>query len=77
MPTLQNVAIVLKGLNIAKVFRNKEGHSVTPVHLFDPSNYRDVEACLNEIYKQVFGETLAVRFPVSPREKPCTADRGL
>lgn len=70
LSALQNGNIVLRGLRVAKVFRNKEGHSVTPVHLFAPSNYRDIEASLSEVYEQVFDETLAVRFSVAVGEKP-------
>jgi len=32
---------VIKGLKIAKVFRNKEGHSVTLWHDYNPENYAD------------------------------------
>jgi hypothetical protein len=43
--------VVRKGLRIAKVFRNKEGHVVTPAHTFDQSNYRDIEVSLTLIYR--------------------------
>jgi hypothetical protein len=51
LSALQNDEIVIRGLRIAKVFRNKEGHSVTPAHLFEPSNYKDIEAlrCLARV----------------------------
>ncbi|MEW8074180.1 MAG: hypothetical protein AB2826_27625 [Candidatus Thiodiazotropha sp.] len=35
-----------KGLKIAKVFRNKEGHAVTVFHDYNPQNYRDIEDSL-------------------------------
>jgi len=52
--------IVDKGLRIAKVFRNKEGHSISLVHKYDPQNYRDIEECLRLLYKQVFNEDLSL-----------------
>jgi hypothetical protein len=61
--------VVRKGLRIAKVFRNKEGHVVTPAHTFDQSNYRNIEASLTLIYQVAFGQTLTVRFSVAPNEK--------
>ena len=53
---------VLRGLKVAKVFRNKEGHVVTGRHVFRPSNYRDIEFALGEVYRQGFGQNLTVRF---------------
>jgi hypothetical protein len=58
----------LKGLNIAKVFRNKEGHVVTRAHDFDRANYRDIQVSLVLLYEQAFQERLAVRFSVEPDE---------
>ena len=49
-----------RGLAIAKVFRNKEGHSVCESHHFDASNYRDIEAALVCLYKSAFNESLDV-----------------
>jgi hypothetical protein len=57
-----------RGLRIAKVFRNKEGHTVLPTHQFDPSNYRDIEASLTIIYDRAFGENLRARFSVAQGE---------
>jgi hypothetical protein len=59
---------VLRGLRIAKVFRNKEGHVVLPSHTFAPSNYRDIETALVALYSGSFQETLEVRFSVEPNE---------
>jgi hypothetical protein len=66
---LPHPGVVRKGLRIAKVFRNKEGHVVTSAHTFDQSNYRDIEASLTLIYRVAFGQTLTVRFSVAPNEK--------
>ncbi len=61
--------VVLKGLKIAKVFRNKEGHVVTCTHTFDDSNYRDIEAALAMLYKDAFNQTLNVRFSMEDDEQ--------
>jgi hypothetical protein len=66
--TLQNSELTLKGLKIAKVFRNKEGHAVTAAHVFDPSNYKDVAASLVELYRDAFAERLVVQFSLAPNE---------
>lgn len=59
----------LKGLRIAKVFRNKEGHGVTSTHTFDASNYTDIAASLSALYGEAFGERLSVRFAMAPNER--------
>ena len=59
----------LKGLKIAKVFRNKEGHVVTGAHAYDPGNYRDIEASLIMLYEVAFGERLVVRFSIEEDEE--------
>lgn len=61
--------VILKGLRIAKVFRNKEGHVVTPTHTFKVSNYRDIEAALVALYEHAFGERLRAQFSLAA-EKP-------
>jgi hypothetical protein len=61
--------LVLDGMRIAKVFRNKEGHVVTRSHTFDPSSYRAIEAALVEIYANAFSEALTVRFSFAVGEK--------
>lgn len=65
---LSNKDVTLKGLNIAKVFRNKEGHTVTKSHVFDRSNYSDIEKSLTLLYSDAFDETLEVRFSMARRE---------
>lgn len=49
---------IIKGLKIAKVFRNKEGHSVTLWHDYDSGNYQDIENSIVIIYEKIFGEKL-------------------
>jgi hypothetical protein len=66
---LQHKDLTLKGLKIAKVFRNKEGHGVTTTHTFIASNYTDIAASLSSIYRIAFGEILSVRFSMAPSEK--------
>jgi len=61
---------VLRGLRIAQVFRNKEGHVVTPRHAYVASNYRDIESTLRGLYRVGFGETLEVRFSLGRNEEP-------
>lgn len=60
---------VTRGLQIAKVFRNKEGHVVLPTHNFDSSNYGDIEVALVTLYSCCFHETLVVQFSVASGEK--------
>ena len=47
-----------KGLRIAQVFRNKEGHVVVLWHKPDRQNYTDIENSITEIYKTGFNENL-------------------
>ena len=54
-----------KGLKISKVFRNKEGHVVVPLHPFEPQNYIDIEISLIGIYKNSFNEDLQLTFSVA------------
>jgi len=66
---LRNKASTLKGLKIAKVFRNKEGHGVTCTHVFDPTNYTDIALSLVDLYRDAFGEKLSVQFSLAPSEQ--------
>jgi hypothetical protein len=68
--SLNHDKTILRGLKIAKVFRNKEGHVVTSSHAFDPSNYRDIESAISELYRAAFDEILKVQFSLTPNEKP-------
>jgi hypothetical protein len=65
---LQKKDSTIKGLQIAKVFRNKEGHVVTRDHKFDSSNYTDIASSLVDLYRDAFGETLSVRFSMARNE---------
>jgi hypothetical protein len=65
---LRDRELVSKGLRIAMVFRNKEGHVVTSTHEFDPSNYTDIAVALTSLYQDAFGEKLSVRFSLAPGE---------
>jgi hypothetical protein len=47
-----------KGLNIAKVFRNKEGHVVSLYHNYNLTNYEDIETSIISIYKKIFNRKL-------------------
>ena len=72
--------VIDRGLRIAKVFRNKEAHIVTPKHAFKATSYRQIESALRELYRQGFNESLGVRFSLGPtdlarwRTVPCTTD---
>lgn len=66
---LQKKDLTLKGLKIAKVFRNKEGHGVTCTHVFDASNYADIASSLIQLYHDVFEERLSVQFSLAPNQR--------
>jgi hypothetical protein len=69
VPAIGQLGGAERGLLIAKVFRNKEGHGVFPRHKFDAQDYRDVETALVDLYARAFGQTLQVRFSMQPGEK--------
>jgi hypothetical protein len=69
VPVIGKLGQLERGLRIAKVFRNKEGHGVLPKHTFDPQDYRDVESALAGLYSRGFGQTLRVQFSLEPNEK--------
>ncbi|MCB0705662.1 MAG: hypothetical protein KDC34_10150 [Saprospiraceae bacterium] len=60
---------LLKGLKIAKVFRNKEGHVATLWHSYKEENYSDIEYSIKEVYKKGFGETLKFQISFEEDEK--------
>ena len=68
--SLNNKEAIVRGLRIARVFRNKEAHIVTPKHAFKVSSYRQIEAALRELYRQGFNESLWVRFSLGPTDQP-------
>jgi hypothetical protein len=67
---MKEISAAMRGLRIAKVFRNKEGHVVYPSHEFDSSNYRDIETSWTRLYANVFNERLDVRVSLEPNEQP-------
>jgi hypothetical protein len=69
VPVIGQLGPLSRGLRIAKVFRNKEGHVVLARHTFDQTNYDDLEATLVALYARGFGETLKVRFSLVAGEK--------
>lgn len=66
----EDLRMVKKGLNVAKVFRNKEGHVAVKTHSFDPQNFFDVEKAIIAIYKFGFGQELDFRVSMKSKEKP-------
>lgn len=58
-----------RGLKIAKVFRNKEGHVILPKHTPRDANYRDIERALGALYQQAFNQDLNIRISFRPNEK--------
>lgn len=62
-------AKIKRGLNICKVFRNKEGHVSVSKQSFDPKNYSDIEFSIIEIYKICFDEKLIFQISMEPNEK--------
>lgn len=60
-----------RGLNIAKVFRNKEGHVVSLYHDYDNTNYSDIEYSIISIYKKIFNRKLEFKISME------TNDNGL
>jgi len=58
-----------EGLKIARVFRNKEAHSVLEAHVFDATTYRTVEAALKVVYRDAFEEHLRVTISMAKNER--------
>lgn len=69
VPAIGKLGQLERGLRIAMVFRNKEGHGVLPRHTYDAQDYRDVENALVGVYERGFGLTLGVRFSLGRNEK--------
>ncbi len=67
--TLSQINEIIKGLKIAKVFRNKEAHTVVYWHKFNPMDYSAIETCLSELYSQGFAQKLTIQFSVAKNEK--------
>jgi len=58
-----------KGLKIAKLFRNKEGHAVSVFHDCNPDNYREFESSLVLLYQKALHETLSIYSAFGKGEK--------
>ncbi|MBZ9572375.1 hypothetical protein KJA15_03530 [Patescibacteria group bacterium] len=58
---IKHLKEIQKGLNIAKVFRNKEGHSSTLWHKYEPQNYIDIEHAIQYLYDEGFHEKLDIK----------------
>ena len=67
--TFSDEDTIKKGLKIAKVFRNKEGHVVVLWHKPDRQNYTDVENSIMAIYNEGFNETLEYKISFMDGEK--------
>jgi hypothetical protein len=66
--TFSDQSIFIRGMKIAKVFRNKEGHVAVYSHSFEDSNYTDIENALVQIYNEGFNEQLNLQFSVRSGE---------
>lgn len=61
---------IVKGLKIAKVFRNKEGHVVTVRHSYASENYIDIERAVIDFYMIYFQQTLNFKISMESNQKP-------
>jgi hypothetical protein len=66
----KDLSTVKKGLNIAKVFRNKEGHVAVKTHAYDSQNFSDIESSVIAVYKFGFKEELEFRISMESKEEP-------
>lgn len=66
--TFKNHTNVIRGLKVAKVFRNKEGHIAVLWHKFDPSNYSYIEDAVISIYSEVFLQELSFQISMERNE---------
>ncbi len=64
-----NHQTLVRGLKVAKVFRNKEGHVAVFWHEFDHQNYLDIAASLKILYEEGFNEHLRLRISVARNER--------
>lgn len=65
----EDIKSLKHGLNIAKVFRNKEGHVATLWHDFDPENYTAIEVSVKQLYKEIFEIDLDFQISMERNEK--------
>ena len=74
--TLHDEPLTLEGLRIARVFRNKEAHSVTDAHTFDPQTYRVIESSLRALYRDAFAEELSIKITMTKHDKAVWKIKG-
>lgn len=67
--TIEDWSKVKHGLDILKVFRNKEGHIASLWHKYEPQNYIDIEYSITQIYKVVFKEVLILNISMEANQK--------
>lgn len=67
--SFEDIKSLKYGLNIAKVFRNKEGHVATLWHDFDPENYTAIEVSVKQLYKEIFEVDLDFQISMERNEK--------
>lgn len=49
---------IRRGFQIAREFRNKEGHIISRTHVFDDENYRGIQRAVVSFYEAAFGKKL-------------------
>tara|TARA_B100002051_G_scaffold272974_1_gene310777 strand:+ start:990 stop:1613 length:624 start_codon:yes stop_codon:yes gene_type:complete len=60
---------IIDGLNICKVFRNKEGHIAVHYHDFIKDDFRKIEYSIKKIYQTGFNENLEFKISFSKTDK--------
>mgnify|MGYP005848558381 CR=1 FL=1 len=56
--SVKRIKEIDNALIIARVFRNKEAHSITNTHIYNESDYKKIETGVVEMYSIWFGEEL-------------------
>lgn len=67
-PKVGKMEVIERGLRIAKVFRNKEGHVTTYRHEYDAESYTRIEESLIAFYDEAFDEHLDFQISFEPHE---------
>jgi hypothetical protein len=65
----ENWSSIQTALKILKVFRNKEGHVVTPNHKFEQPTYSKIENGLQFMFREAFMKDLKLKISMTPNEK--------
>jgi len=60
---------ISRGLKIARIFRNKEGHIAVYTRELDPRIYSDIELALMDFYRQAFEEDVEIAFAGKKNEE--------